>query len=98
MPLPRRRLLRMGDMSERPLDPLLPAEEGELDDRGRDDQAPRPRIAPLPAELRKMVAEVLAVQADDERWEEQHGGDHRQRLHYLVLVVPDLRLQVVAHA
>ena len=44
------------------------------------------------------MAEVLAVEADDEGRHEQHRGDHRQPLHHLVLVVGDLRLVVVARA
>ena len=44
------------------------------------------------------MAEVLAVETDDERREEQQRGDHRQPLHDLVLVVRDLRLVVVADA
>ena len=53
-------------------------------------------IEPLPAELRDAL-EVLAVEADDERREQQHGGDDREALHHLVLVVGDLGLVVVAH-
>src|SRR5438105_419624 len=40
------------------LDPSLPPEEPQLADRRRDDQAPRPHVAPLPAELGEVVAEV----------------------------------------
>src|SRR5205823_1657973 len=78
-----------------PSDPALPAEEGELRDRGHDDPAPRPPVAERPSELGNVV-EVLAVEADDERGEKQHRGDHRQPLHHLVLVVRDLRDVVVA--
>src|SRR5439155_10723366 len=78
-------------------DPALPAEESELGDCRRDDPAPRPPVAECPPELRNAI-EVLAVEADDERGEEQHRRDHRQPLHHLVLVVRDLRDVVVADA
>ena len=44
------------------------------------------------------VAEVLPVEADDQRGEEQDGGDRGQLLHHVVLLVRDLRLVVVADA
>ena len=66
-------------------------------DRRPDDPAPRPPVAPRPVELGDVV-EVLAVEPDDERGEQQQRGDQRQALHHLVLVVRDLPLEVVAHA
>src|SRR5262249_38158004 len=79
------------------LEPALPAEEDELSERGADDQAPRPPVAEAPADLRDVV-EVLAVEADDEGGDEEQRRDHGQALHDLVLVVRDLRLEVVADA
>src|SRR5215212_5704376 len=78
-------------------DPALPAEEHELAERRRDDPPPRPPVAEAPTELRN-VLEVLAVEADDERREQQKRGDHGESLHHLVLCVRDLRLVVVAGA
>lgn len=75
------------------LDPLLPAEEGQL----ADDQRPGEAGADRAAQLRDIV-EVLSVETDDERRHEQDGGDHGQPLPDLVLVVRDPRLMVVAHA
>src|SRR5438132_10618241 len=80
------------------LNPLPPTEEDQLADRRDDDQRPRPEVAQLPVDLREMVLEVLAIEADDERGEEQERGNHGQGLHDLVLVVRDLRLEVVADA
>src|SRR5919197_1114579 len=78
-------------------DPATPAEERELDRRRDEDPRPRPPVAEAPSELGD-VAEVLAVEADNERGEEEHRGDDGQHLHHLVLIVRDLRLVVVAHA
>src|SRR6266545_3863518 len=82
----------------RALNPLLPAEERELYHRRHDDQCPGEEIAELPVELGEVVLEVLAVEADDEGGQQQQRRDHRERLHDLVLVVRDLRLEVVANA
>ena len=54
-------------------------------------------VAEVPAQLGH-VAEVLAVEADDEGREEQERRDRGQPFHDLVLVVRDLRLGVVADA
>ena len=48
-------------------DPLLPAEERQLADRGQGDQGPGERIAEPPAQLRHVLEEVLPVHADEER-------------------------------
>src|SRR5207253_10378024 len=78
-------------------EPALAAEVPDLE-RGRaEDPAPRPPVAPYPLQLRD-VAEVLAVEADDEGGDEQDRGDRCEPLHDLVLVVRDLRLVVVADA
>src|SRR5262245_35800313 len=42
------------------------------------------------------MVEVLSVDADDERWEEEDRGDCRQPLRHLVLIVRNLVLLVVA--
>src|SRR6516164_10768098 len=60
-----------------PLDPFLSTEVHDLSDRRDDDQAPRPGVAEAPVEFRD-VPEVLAVEADDERGEEQDRGDCRE--------------------
>jgi hypothetical protein len=53
--------------------------------------------APSPAELRD-VGEVLSVEADDERGDEEDGGDDCESLHHIVLVIRDRRLVVIANA
>src|SRR5690349_12193327 len=79
---------------EESLKPALAAEVPDLEHRRDGDQPPRPRVAEVPAELGH-VAEVLAVEADDEGRDEQDRRDRGQPLHHLVLVVRDLRLVVV---
>ena len=44
------------------------------------------------------MLEVLAVDPDDERRQQEQRGNHRQLLHDLVLILRDLRLVVVAGA
>src|SRR6266576_5702739 len=97
------RLLQLGQMkygiqAKVALDPTPATEPHELRDRRGDDQRPRPEIPVLPVDLREVVAEVLAVEPDDERGHEQQGGDRGQALRHLVLVVGDLGDEVVAHA
>src|SRR5262245_51045758 len=79
-----------------PSDPVLPAEVPELQ-RGRDeDEPPHEPVSVAPAEVGD-VAEVLAVEPDDERREQQDRGDDGQPLHHLVLFVGDLGLMEVTH-
>src|SRR2546430_1241561 len=53
------------------LDPSLPTEVDELEDRRHCDQAPRVQVAEVPSQLGD-VLEVLTVEADDERRQQQH--------------------------
>src|SRR4051794_9664352 len=69
-------------------EPALAAEVPDLQRRRDGDHAPRPRVAEAPVQLRD-VAEVLAVEADDERGEEEDRRDRRQALRHLVLVGRD---------
>src|SRR5437763_4233268 len=75
--------------SRRPADPALPPEVPELGGGGRHDERPREAVALRPVQLGD-VAEVLAVETDDEGGEQEKGGHDGQDLHDLVLVVGHL--------
>src|SRR6186713_3162620 len=77
-------------------DPPAPAEERDLHERRHDDEAHRRPDRPVAA--LELAGEVLAVEADHERRDEHERGDDRELLADLVLVLGDLRLQVVADA
>src|SRR3954451_14729112 len=79
------------------LDPVFAAKVDELTDGADDDEHPREAIALRPPELRDF-SEVLAVQSDDEGGGQEDGGDEREPLHDLVLVVGDRSLVVIANA
>src|ERR1700710_305348 len=65
-------------------DPLAPAEHGERDQGGQDDQAPAPGIAVGPVQFRHGF-EVHAVDAGDQHRRDADDGGDRHDLHDVVL-------------
>src|SRR5262245_6961300 len=87
-------LLCRSSSSRRFSEPALAAEIDDLGDRRREDQEPRPGVAVVPVVLRR-VDEVLTVEPDDERRDEQDRRDCAQPFHDLVLIDGDAGLLVV---
>ena len=58
---------------------------------------PRKPVSVAPVELGS-AAQILAVQTDDERRNEQQRGDRREAFHDLVLIVRDLSLVKIPYA
>src|SRR5438093_10959178 len=77
-------------------DPAARAEDRELQDGRRDDKQDRDPDRPVGVVERAL--EVLAVEAYDQRRQQEHGRDDRELLDDLVLILGDQRLVVIAGA